>query len=170
MHLTRYTDYSLRLLMILAIGEGEGKTIREVSEIYGISRNHLVKVVNRLVRLGLVETTRGRHGGVRLARPPEEVEIGRVVRAVEPSFEVAECFGGHDRCLISPACGYRGVLLEALAAFHEVLDRATLADLVDRRQRQLRALFGIETGRPAGAPPVAARGVPAPADLPSLPA
>lgn len=148
MHLTRYTDFSFRLLMALGLEPGRAMTIRQVSELYGISRNHLVKVVNRLHRLGLVETTRGRRGGVRLAVPPAAIELGTVVRAVEPSFQLADCFAdGTPSCVIAGGCGLRSVLHEALDAFFAVLDGHTLADLLERRG-DLRAMFAASP--PAG--------------------
>lgn len=128
--LTRYTDYSLRVLIYLSAPPDRLASIGEISEVYGISRNHLMKVVQDLVRLGFVTSTRGRKGGIRLARAPEEIGIGAVVRATEDSFQAAPC----DTCLIAPACGLRCALEEAVAAFLAVLDGYTLATLPRRDQ------------------------------------
>lgn len=142
MRLTRFSDYSLRVLMYLAVRTGGVATIDEIAEAYGISRAHLTKVVRELGRTGLLKTTRGRGGGVRLASPPEEVAVGEVLRLTEPDLALVECLdaAGGD-CRIDPVCGLRGALQEALAAFLETLDGYTLADLVARRRRPLLQLL-----------------------------
>lgn len=131
MRLTLHTDYALRLLMLLAL-EPEGlHTVEEVARRYGISRNHLMKVAQTLVRAGAIDSLRGRGGGLRLARPAEEIVLGQVVRATEDGFALVECFAPErNSCLVTPACGLRGPLEEALAAFLAVLDRYSVADLV----------------------------------------
>lgn len=129
MQLTQYTDYSLRILMYLASKPGGFATISEMADYYGVSRNHLVKVVHNLATSGFIQTTRGKHGGMRLARSPEHISVGEVVRKTEPNFEVAECFGGDNCCVITAACGLRPVLNEALASFWQTLDRYSLADV-----------------------------------------
>jgi Rrf2 family transcriptional regulator, nitric oxide-sensitive transcriptional repressor len=128
MRLTRYTDYSLRVLMYLAAKPDRLASIGEISEVYGISRNHLMKVVQDLVRVGFVASVRGRNGGIRLARAPDEINIGAVVRATEDSFQMAPC----DTCVIAPACGLRCALEEAVRAFLTVLDAYTLTSLPER--------------------------------------
>lgn len=130
MHLTRYTDYALRTLIYLALKGGEPATIQEVAQRYGISQNHLMKVVHKLGTLGYVRTVRGKGGGVSLAQRPPEINVGRVVRDTEPYFAMAECFEPDGRCVIAPVCRLAGALQEALDAFLAVLDRFTLADLV----------------------------------------
>jgi Rrf2 family nitric oxide-sensitive transcriptional repressor len=136
--LTRYSDYSLRVLIYLALDPERLATIAEVARRYDVSRAHLTKVVHRLGQRGFVETLRGRRGGFRLARPPEEIRVGDVVRATEESLALVDCFDeARSRCAIGPACGLRPVLDEALAAFLAVLDRHTLADLVARRRAPL---------------------------------
>lgn len=143
MRLTVHTDYALRLLMYLALKPGKVATIREVAETYGISRNHLVKVAHELGRAGFVETLRGRGGGLRLARPPEAIGIGDVVRKMEEDFRLVECFDPQtDRCRIGPSCRLRHLLHDALDAYMEMLDGATLADLVER-PKPLRRLLEI---------------------------
>jgi Rrf2 family nitric oxide-sensitive transcriptional repressor len=143
MQLTRYSDYSLRVLIYLAVRPDRLATIEEISRAYGISRAHLMKVVHHLGRAGFLSTVRGRGGGFTLARPPEEVRVGDVIRQTEERMHLVECFGpGTSDCRIEPACGLRGVLEEALDAFLETLDRYTLADLVARRRRPLDRLLG----------------------------
>jgi len=143
MQLTRYSDYSLRVLIYLAVRPDELATIDEIARAYGISRAHLMKVVHHLGRGGYVETLRGRGGGFQLARPPEEIGVGDVVRYTEGTLDLVECFDpATSRCRIDSACGLRGALEQALDAFFETLDRFTLADLVARRRRPLDRLLG----------------------------
>ena len=145
MRLTLHPDYALRLLMHLALAPGRLVTISEVAEAYGISRNHLVKVAHELGKEGFVETLRGRGGGLRLARAPEDISIGHVVRVMEEDFRIVECFdNGTNSCCIAPACRLKHLLREALEAWIAVLDGATLADLVTRPAplRRLLALTG----------------------------
>jgi Rrf2 family nitric oxide-sensitive transcriptional repressor len=139
--LTRYSDYSLRVLIYLALDPNRLVTIEDIARSYDISKTHLMKVVHQLGLAGYVETVRGRGGGLRLARPPEEIGVGELVRATEESMALAECFQPSGRCAIEPACGLRPVLHEALAAFLAVLDRYTVADLVARRRKPLTELL-----------------------------
>jgi Rrf2 family nitric oxide-sensitive transcriptional repressor len=130
MRLTFYSDYSLRLLMYAAIRYGNMVTIQEVSEAYGISKNHLMKVAFELGRKGYLETVRGRGGGVRLARAPDKIRLGEVVRKMEEDFTMVECFDPEtNRCAITGPCRLRGALSRALRAYFAVLDEYTLADL-----------------------------------------
>lgn len=131
MRLSLYSDYALRLLMRLALEEGRLVTILEVSEAYRISANHLMKIAHQLGREGYIETVRGRNGGLRLARAPEEINVGELVRRTEEGFDLVECFDRKtNRCVITDVCRLRGLLDEALEAFLGVLDGHTLADLV----------------------------------------
>jgi Rrf2 family nitric oxide-sensitive transcriptional repressor len=140
--LTRYSDYSLRVLIYLALAPERLATIEEIARSYDISRAHLMKVVHQLGLRGYVETVRGRRGGLRLARAPEEIRVGDVVRSSEGSFDLVECFDpASSRCAIQQACGLRSVLGEALGAFLAVLDGYTLADLVARRRKSLTRLL-----------------------------
>jgi Rrf2 family nitric oxide-sensitive transcriptional repressor len=142
MQLTRYSDYSLRVLIYLAIRPERMATIEEISKAYGISRAHLMKVVHHLGRAGFLNTVRGRGGGFSLARPPEEIRVGDVIRHTEDRMDLVECFDpGTSHCRIEAACGLRGVLEEALDTFLGTLDRYTLADLIVRRRRPLDRLF-----------------------------
>jgi Rrf2 family nitric oxide-sensitive transcriptional repressor len=105
-------------------------TIEETAELYGISRAHLMKVANQLTRAGYLKAIRGRSGGLALAKRPDAISLGDVLRATEPDFALVECFTAGNRCLITPRCRLRGALHEALAAFVGTLDGYTLADLI----------------------------------------
>lgn len=137
MKLTRYSDYALRVLTYLASHDDRRASIREIAERYRISENHLMKVVHDLGRAGFIATTRGRGGGLRLARPAGEIVLGDVVRHTEDSFDLVDCAS----CLIAPACGATAILAEATRAFLAVLDHYTLADVASQRGRLL-DLFG----------------------------
>lgn len=130
MRLTHFSDYALRVLLFAAAAGDRLVTIDETAKVYGISRAHLMKVVNQLTRAGFLAAVRGRAGGLKLARPPEAIRLGDVVRATEPDFALVECFSPDCACRIMPRCRLRGVLNEALDAFHARLDRSTLADLM----------------------------------------
>lgn len=131
MHLTLHTDYALRLLMLLALEPDALHTIEDAARRYGVSRNHLMKVAQTLVRAGVIQGLRGRGGGLRLARAPAAINLGAVVRATEDGFALVECFDcARNVCVVTAACGLKGPLAEALAAFLAVLDRYTLADLI----------------------------------------
>jgi Rrf2 family nitric oxide-sensitive transcriptional repressor len=164
-HLTRFTDYALRVLTFLGLRGEEGARIREIAERFGISENHLMKVVQELGKHGFVRTIRGRGGGLRLARPPEAIQLGAVVRAVEGDLAIVECLGpGGSSCAIVGACRLTGILGDALDAFLDVLDRYTLADLLGPAAR-LRALLDLPApeshSRPDGrAAPVASSAAP----------
>lgn len=142
MKLTAFTDYSLRVLIYLAAQPGQRATIAQIASAFDVSEHHLVKVVHFLGKQGWLRNVRGKGGGLELGERPEDIVVGRVVRATEGSTQVAECFGesGGD-CQIAPDCRLRGVLGEAVAAFHQVLDAYTLADLVRNRQQLARVLF-----------------------------
>lgn len=142
MRLNLQSDYALRLLMQLAMNPERLVTIAEVSDRFGISRNHLMKVAHLLGREKFLETVRGRAGGLRLARPSQDISVGDVVRRMEADFAIVECFpGGGGGCLITSGCRLKGVLHEALEAFLSVLDRSTLADLT-RKNSRLQDLLG----------------------------
>ena len=143
--LTRYTDYGLRVLMHLAARPERLSSIGEIARTYRISQNHLMKVVHDLRKAGYLSAVRGRSGGIRLGKPPEEINIGQVVRHTEEGFDLLEC----GSCVIAPACGLTGIVGEALRAFLAVLDGYTLADVMAGRMEALRS-FGI------GAPQAAA--------------
>lgn len=136
MRLTLYTDYALRVLTYLGANEGRLCSIAEIAEAYDISRNHLTKVVHDLGRAGFIDSMRGRGGGIRLARPAEEIGVGAVVRHTEDGFALVDC--GH--CAIAPACRLTSIFGRAMAAFVAVLDEYSLADLV-ARPAELRGLL-----------------------------
>lgn len=142
MQLSLHTDYALRLLMALAATDAQ-MTIDEVAERYSISRNHLAKIVQDLQAAGLVETTRGRGGGMRLSPPPEEVNIGAVVRRFENMEGFVACMGGKADCTIDGMCKLKPVLEGALDAFLAHLDRFTLADLISGKRQALRKIFDL---------------------------
>lgn len=147
MRLAVRTDYALRVLMYVGLTPpGRLATIAGTAAAYGISESHLMAVVHRLASLGYLETVRGKGGGIRLARAPDAINLGRVVRDIETDMALVECFGGPGTCRIERACALRGVLAEALEAFLAVLDRYTLADLLAPAPA-LAALLGCD--RPA---------------------
>jgi Rrf2 family nitric oxide-sensitive transcriptional repressor len=134
MRLTVYTDYSLRVLMYVALHPERLPTIGEIAASYGISRNHLMKVVYELGLAGYVVTVRGKNGGLRLARLPQDIVLGEVVRRTEPDMALVPCFEPIAApCAITPACILRRALHEARSAFLQVLDGYTLGDLVKDR-------------------------------------
>lgn len=136
MQLTVHTDYALRVLLYLAHFPNRRVGTEEISTAYGISKNHLVRVVQTLAESGFVKVTVGRSGGVELARTPETIRVGEVVRAAESSFRLVECHDAvNNTCPIVPVCGLKGLLDTALAAFLSELDKHTLADLVQPGSR-----------------------------------
>ncbi|MBE93776.1 Rrf2 family transcriptional regulator [Marinobacter sp.] len=144
MHITRYTDYSLRVLVYLAVQGDELVTIQQIADSYEISRNHLMKVVHQLNKKGYIETVRGKKGGMRLQMAPGDINVGTLVRETEQDLSVVECFASGDACRITPVCGLKSMFGEALAAFLEVLDRYTLADIIhDQHRPQLLRLLQI---------------------------
>lgn len=153
MQLTRYTDYSLRVLIFVALREpGQLSTINEICAHFGMPRNHLIKVVQRLGQLGFLRTQRGKGGGLRLGQPATEIVIGAVVRAMEPNLDIVDC--SSPDCPLLGGCRLRGVFDEALLAFIAVLDRYTLADLL-LQPAHLRALLDIDVVAISAQQPVA---------------
>lgn len=130
MRLTLHTDFALRTLMFLAVCEGT-RSIAEIAKAYGISKNHLMKVAQRLVAEGFVEAARGRSGGLQLARPASEINVGQVVRRMEETGTFVECFDpATNTCVITPNCQLRHALSGALEAFSRHLDQFSVADLI----------------------------------------
>ena len=147
MKLTRYSDYALRVLMHLAARSDRLASIGEIARTYRISHNHLMKVVHDLRKAGFVAATRGRTGGIRLARRPEDITVGEVIRQTEGGFDLVDC----GSCVIAPACALTGALHEALGAFMAVLDGYSLADLVSEQRSglsELIASFGAAQRQP----------------------
>jgi Rrf2 family nitric oxide-sensitive transcriptional repressor len=148
--LTVYTDFSLRVLMFLALKDDGLATIAEVAKAYGISKNHLMKVAHQLGVAGYLETVRGKGGGLRLARRPQDIVIGEVVRRTEPDMALVPCFASEDAsCTILASCALRGALAKARDAFLSTLDGCTLADLVSPRASLRKLLFFNPNGRTA---------------------
>lgn len=131
MKLTSYTDYALRTLMYLALNRDRLVTIQDIADAHHIAKNHLTKIVHQLGLLGLVQTIRGRNGGLRLGREPSAINVGEVVRCTENDFFIAECFDPEKPgCIYSTSCALKGVLGRASAAFLDVLDGVTLDTLI----------------------------------------
>jgi len=146
MHLTLHTDYSLRVLLFLRLRPEQKSTIQEISDAYGISKNHLMKVVQRLAGLGYVDASRGRGGGLLLAKEPGDINLGRLVEQMEPHLNLVECFDlATNTCPIAPACDLKSVLGEAQDSFLNVLRNYTLADL-GTRPKSLRKMLQIQPG------------------------
>jgi Rrf2 family nitric oxide-sensitive transcriptional repressor len=149
MHITLYTDYSLRVMIYLALNSGERATIRDMAGAYDISRNHLTKVVHQLQLGGYLETVRGPSGGVVLARAPEDINIGTVVRTMEPDLNLVSCFKDEQQCVITPHCRLRGMMSEALQAFLATLDQYTLADIAEHNTTGLVRVLGLDQATPS---------------------
>jgi Rrf2 family nitric oxide-sensitive transcriptional repressor len=142
MKLTRFTDYSLRVLIYLGLKNNERVTIREISEAYGISRNHLMKVVSLLTRMGYLDARRGPGGGIALARPADEIIVANVVRDMEDDLNLVECFCKGGSCIIKPVCELKSVLCQALGAYLKTLENYTLSDLL-QPEDQLAEVLGM---------------------------
>lgn len=157
MRLTSFTDYSLRVLIYLAAQPGGRATIAEIARTYDISESHLTKVVHALGKEHFLANVRGRGGGLALARPAREINVGDVVRAAEGAAMPAACFEpGSALCAIAQVCRLRGVLDEAVQAFYAVLDRYTLEDLAKNRTSLKKVLFPTSSS-PRASDPVARR-------------
>lgn len=141
MRISMFTDYSLRVLIQAAVRHPNKVTIEEVATAYGISRNHLIKVINELGRAGFLVTHRGRSGGFTLARPADRISVADVVKFGESGQPLVECFdAATNACVITPACRLKGMLAEAQRAFFEVLGRYTVADICTKPDAILRDL------------------------------
>lgn len=139
---TQHADFALRVLMFLRVAPGRRGSIAEIAAAHRISRNHLDKVVQRMSAAGLVETSRGRGGGVRLARDPGGITVGDVMRAMEDDFAVVECLGPARYCRVAGVCGARSVFAKALDSYFAVLDDATLDDIA-ANDHGLRGALGL---------------------------
>lgn len=144
MRITRYTDYSLRVLLFVALKDKQISTIGEIADAYGISKNHLRKVVHELSVKGYLAASRGKYGGMYLKGKPEDINIGALVRDLEQDLEIVECFGDGKSCVLTPACDLKHAFHQALQAFFACLDRYTLADLLPTTNRpQMVRLLGM---------------------------
>ena len=131
MQLTRFTDYCIRSLILVSHRAPEHlTTITEIAQTYGLSRNHVVKVVHRLGQLGYLHTQRGKHGGVRLARPANTIRMGTLIRDVEPKHALIDC--GTPRCCLDDHCKMKPILNQAAELFYQEVDRYTLADIIGK--------------------------------------
>ncbi|HEY5715793.1 MAG TPA: Rrf2 family transcriptional regulator [Psychromonas sp.] len=130
MHITRYTDYSLRVLIYLAINKDRLSTINEIAQSYNISKNHLMKIVQQLNVKGYLLAVRGKNGGIKLNCVPGEINIGTLVREIEDKNKLVECFAANNQCVITPSCQLKGIFAEAQEHFFNTLDKYTLHDLV----------------------------------------
>jgi Rrf2 family nitric oxide-sensitive transcriptional repressor len=144
LRLTQYTDYSLRVLIYLALHPGRRCSIREIAEGYGISKNHLMKVVRQLAAAGFVDAVRGVGGGLRLARGPEEINLGDVIEEMEPDFGMVECLRTDNHCVITGPCRLPLLLRQATTAFLDVMRQSSLADLLGEDERDRLRLLLID--------------------------
>jgi Rrf2 family transcriptional regulator, nitric oxide-sensitive transcriptional repressor len=144
MRLTAFTDYALRVLLVLASRTDALVTISDIASAFDISHAHLMKVTHVLGKTGWVETVRGRNGGMRLAIDPRKLKLGEVVRTLEEDFALVECFGPNNRCVLSGGCGLEAALDLAMKNFFRELDRYSLADLVNTSP----ALTGLALWQP----------------------
>ena len=142
MRLTRQSNYAVRTLVYCAVNEPNLSRVAEIARAYGISELFLFKLIKPLVENGLLQTVRGRHGGVRLGRPAEQITLLDTIRLTEESFALAECFEDNADCPLIGECDLNGALREALGAFFDVLASHTIADLA-RKQRSIRRRLGL---------------------------
>lgn len=134
MQLTSFTDYGLRTLMYLAAKPQDISSVREISDHYGISRNHLVKVVHRLSQLGYIETTKGKGGGIRIAKGTENIRLGDLIKQLEPNMHMVECFNpATNTCRITSSCHLKHYLFEATTSFTDTMNKYTLADTIKNK-------------------------------------
>ncbi|NDY96226.1 RrF2 family transcriptional regulator [Wenzhouxiangella limi] len=145
MRLTQYTDLGLRLLIYLASTPGQSASLGEIADAYGVSKAHLKKAAQAMAANGLLETRRGKSGGIKLIRDPATVVIGSVVRLLEPDMHLVECMRPNNECVITPVCRLRRVVHEVRAAALKAFDSYTLADIVGEPEQvaQLRELLDI---------------------------
>jgi len=134
MHLKRYTDFSLRVLIYLGLHRGRLVTIAEIADAFDISRNHLMKIAQRLTAAGFVRGVPGKNGGLALARNPETINLGQVIRQMEGNFDIVECFNADENgCRILPICNLKTLLGDALDRFLETLDQYSVQDLLQHK-------------------------------------
>lgn len=141
MHLTIFTDYTMRVLIYLGLRRDGLVTISDIAKAYGISENHLMKVVHQLAQRGYIETVRGKGGGMRLAREPHEINLGQLIRQTEGDGSLLACLDGNGGCCIQNTCSLVGILREAQTALFAVLAKYTLADLLVNEQPLSQVLF-----------------------------
>jgi Rrf2 family nitric oxide-sensitive transcriptional repressor len=140
MKMNTFSDYSLRVLIYLALKQEEKTTVNEIATHYDISQNHLVKVVHNLSKRGLVESKKGRGGGLFLGQNPDSIVIGKLLESLEEGTPLAECFGQSSNCKIGASCKLKGALIRAKKSFYETLNEYTLADIVSNEAPLKKAL------------------------------
>tara|TARA_B100001059_G_scaffold118202_1_gene118384 strand:- start:706 stop:1140 length:435 start_codon:yes stop_codon:yes gene_type:complete len=138
MKLTAYTDYSIRVLVYIGINNDQLCTASEISEFYGLSRNHLSKIIHHLSSLEIIQSYKGPKGGIELAKDPKEINLGNLIRKTEPDFHIVECFASNINCRIAPACKLKSILYESNQLFLKNLDRYSLADVLKNRKELLK--------------------------------
>ncbi len=143
MRLTRQSNYAIRTLVYCAVNDPDLSRVADIAKAHGISELFLFKLIKPLVENGLIETVRGRHGGIRLGRPAADITLLDTIRLTEDSFSMAECFEAETTCILADACDTNAALREALGAFFDVLDRHTIAELADKRIH-LRKRLGLK--------------------------
>lgn len=136
MQITRYTDYSLRVLIYLGLKENEQVTIQEIADAYQISKNHLMKIVQELNLQGYVLAVRGKNGGLKLNQPPKDINVGKLVRLMEQDTKLVECFSQKNTCVITPHCQLKRIFSGALESFYLYLESYTLADLLGKKENE----------------------------------
>lgn len=143
MKLTSYADYSLRVLIFLSLNHERLCTSSEISETYMISRNHLAKIIHQLSRLGFIKSYKGASGGIRLAKEPKDINVGLLIKEIEPDFNIVDCFVGDKSkspCRLTPHCKLKSIMNESLSLFIKNLEKYTLEDIVENRE-ELLSLF-----------------------------
>lgn len=144
MHITKYTDYSIRVLIYLAVQGNELCTINDIAKSYGISKNHLMKIVQALNAKGYLTAIRGKNGGLRLQGNAADINLGELVQDIEDETKLVECFGPDNQCVITQSCQLKNIFAEAQQSFYQTLEKYTLQDLVeDERQSELKKLLHI---------------------------
>lgn len=142
MQLTQFSDYSLRALIYIALQKGPC-TIKDITKVYGISNNHMVKIIHNLSKIGLIKTIRGKNGGILMLAQPATINLGKLITQLEPHFHLVQCFNKEKaNCCITPVCRLREILHEAQSAFMQVLENYTLADIL-HNPKELSALLNI---------------------------
>jgi Rrf2 family nitric oxide-sensitive transcriptional repressor len=142
MQLTQFTDYSLRALIYIGLRKNMS-TIKDITEAYSISNNHMIKIIHNLSKLGIIKTTRGKNGGITLAVHPRDINLGVLIAKIEPHFDIVPCFNQEKaNCCIAPVCKLKNILYEAQNAFSTVLKKYTLADVL-HNPNELSSLLNI---------------------------
>ncbi len=144
MRLNSFSDFSLRVLIYLGVSSEDLATAQQISQAYGISQNHLVKVIHNLARLGIIESFKGRGGGIRLALEPSDINIGELIRKLESESPLVECFTESSQCKLTPSCKLKNLLAEANEAFYNSLEEYSLDNILTPRS-SLRKSLGLTT-------------------------